>query len=60
MGKEGGAGKNRREKERSTCRERKEERIIPECLDYIGKGLWGQGSLGSGLESSGLEAGYVG
>lgn len=59
MGKEGGAGRSRREEERSTRGERKEERIIPECLDYMGKGLWGQGSLGSGLESSGLEAGYV-
>lgn len=36
-----------------------ERRGEMECLDYIGKGLWGKGSPAPGLENSRLEAGYV-
>jgi hypothetical protein len=58
--REAGVGEREREKERRghTCRERREEER-QKCLDYIGKSLWGKGSLAPGLESSGLGVGYT-
>jgi hypothetical protein len=46
--KEGDQGKG-------LCAKRRGE----EPLSYIGKSLWGKGSLASGLASSRLEAGYA-
>lgn len=53
MGREGG---RKGEGERGGGEREKES---PKSLNYIGKSLWGKGSLASGLASSRLEAGYA-
>jgi hypothetical protein len=44
---------------REKRREREGGKEKTKCLDYIGRSLWGKGSPGPGLESSGLGAGYA-
>ena len=49
-------GKREKRKEQEREWERGEE---TKMLDYIGKSLWEKGSPASGLENSGLGAGYA-